>query len=414
MNLPQFTAELAIYRTRHSYQEYSATPATDDTSMTAIDALAQAASVVPAGKCGPFCYGTPPNCFCLHQSFDCPANASWNFQTHQCVCNPGYTTCGFEAGAAWLICADTKTNSANCGSCGVACELPSMCCNGSCANPQTDSANCGHCGNACKSPSICVEGCCMTNSEELQPLEGNQNYLLSRSDCNNIEGLNVSLTATENLEFSNGFSIQLNAFNPLGSTIDWMQFAILVNSGEINATIQYWDLEAWYACCTMGMTSQWCLNNCSSDFPYELNSWPLQLPGPLSSNTFPANWTLGIELLNDGSGNITGANFYVTDNAGTPQPTTLSLDPAYYFPINAFSFNLVGYGNGSTTTFSNGGAGTLTYKANDPLCIQGGLPNKCGGYQLSGSGGDTGENSNAVYGPLNSCCGSPLSQSFTT
>src|SRR5678815_4385683 len=57
---------------------------------------------------------------------------------------------------------DTKTDTANCGSCGHACAPTATCtygtcqcpnsgtdCNGTCVDTKTDGGNCGKCGNAC-------------------------------------------------------------------------------------------------------------------------------------------------------------------------------------------------------------------------------------------------------------------------
>lgn len=79
---------------------------------------------------------------------------------------PGTTACG-------STCVDTKTDAANCGSCGHACAsgmscVEGMCscttgqtlCGSACHDLQTDDQNCGSCNNACKTGLSCRTGQC--------------------------------------------------------------------------------------------------------------------------------------------------------------------------------------------------------------------------------------------------------------
>ena len=81
-------------------------------------------------------------------------------------CPRGRTSCNGT-------CANTKTDSNNCGECGHACSGSEVCrvgachcpssdtdCNGTCTNTKTDSKNCGACGNACSGGEICRAGAC--------------------------------------------------------------------------------------------------------------------------------------------------------------------------------------------------------------------------------------------------------------
>ena len=77
------------------------------------------------------------------------------------------------------VCVNTLTDPHNCGVCGVACELASLCSHGACAsvcgqaesacdvdgggfctNLKGDNLNCGACGSACKNLEACVSGKC--------------------------------------------------------------------------------------------------------------------------------------------------------------------------------------------------------------------------------------------------------------
>lgn len=71
-------------------------------------------------------------------------------------------------------CVDVRTDSANCGACGIACGGGTSCVNGACACPsgrslacggvcvdgRTDASNCGACGNVCGAGSTCTNGVC--------------------------------------------------------------------------------------------------------------------------------------------------------------------------------------------------------------------------------------------------------------
>jgi hypothetical protein len=84
--------------------------------------------------------------------------------------------CEAPAVACGSSCADVKTDPANCGSCGRACEASEACsagacvgecpggtaaCAGSCRNLETDSAHCGGCDSPCASAFTCSGGACV-------------------------------------------------------------------------------------------------------------------------------------------------------------------------------------------------------------------------------------------------------------
>ena len=92
------------------------------------------------------------------------------------VCN-GAGTCGMGLTACGNVCANVATDEKNCGGCGVACAVGSVCtagscaplvcdtdqlaCDGACASVHSDPLNCGTCGNACAAGQTCGGGACV-------------------------------------------------------------------------------------------------------------------------------------------------------------------------------------------------------------------------------------------------------------
>jgi hypothetical protein len=195
--------------------------------------------------------------------------------------------------------------------------------------------------------------------------------------------------------------MQLNAYNPTGPTTSWMQYIFLISGNAITYQVQYWDIKAACACghavcdCTGPLVNQ--------------SGTVLSLP----SNTIPAGYVLEIDLNNDSAGNISGANFSVTDNMGNTTSKSAALDTNHLFPIAAFQVNVGGPDNASSSKFSSG-AGTISYQVSaGQLCVEGGLPDLCS--NSSGSNTPTAEKSNATYGPIETpCCASQLTQSLST
>lgn len=84
------------------------------------------------------------------------------------------------------------------------------------------------------------------------------------------------------------------------------------------------------------------------------------------------------------------------------------------FPIAGFQVNLIGEFNGAMATFASG-QGTLTYSVpSGTLCANTGGPGDACLGALATPGCGTQENSNASYGAISSCCGSPIVQSMMT
>lgn len=87
------------------------------------------------------------------------------------VCSANLKACG-------TTCADTTSDKANCGGCGIACAVGQVCqdsacvcqagtqaCGGVCAVTQSDPLNCGGCGQACADGQVCEAGACKTACE---------------------------------------------------------------------------------------------------------------------------------------------------------------------------------------------------------------------------------------------------------
>jgi hypothetical protein len=306
----------------------------------------------------------------------------------------------------------------------VKCSVPltTRCAVGECPTGQTC---CG--GTCCSPPQTCFNGCCVpVPTGALQPLAGSTNFVFTAAPrCQNILGLTVSVDVTQDELFApDGFSIQLNAYNPDGPPTSWMQYVLMMNGDQIGARIEYWDIAEFNSCLASvggGLLGNICSAAMTFNNPniFGVQWWPapggqtipnLTLP---NANTIPVGFTLTIALQNDSSGNITGANFSVTDNSGNTFPLMLSVDQDVQFPIVAFQLNLVGYENSEDTTFSSG-AGLITYEAQSGLCVEGELPDACS--MSAASGTPTGENSNMTYGPISApnCCDSSIQQSFGT
>ena len=138
------------------------------------------------GFCGHVCPPPPPN-----SSGKATGTAVCNAGTCGCSCNNGLRECVDSLGRCHCVagscpcttrncpspntccagvCTNTKTDPANCGTCGHTCECqsgftpvcvngtctcqclaPNIVCTGACVNPYTDLNNCGTCGNVCSS-----------------------------------------------------------------------------------------------------------------------------------------------------------------------------------------------------------------------------------------------------------------------
>jgi hypothetical protein len=225
------------------------------------------------------------------------------------------------------------------------------------------------------------------------------NYIFDNA-CNTIVGLTVKLLVTTDLVSDNGFSIQLNANSPSGTEVDaFQQYGFTIDGSLIKGFINNWaNLTTQIVCDDIG-----------------LGSTPL-------SNGIPAGYSLVLNLLNDSSGNVTGANYQVFDNKGNNVAnsnfsvasarcrcggTCTGFTVGDLSPITAFTVDIVGPGNGQGTAFSSG-SGTITYSVANgkigplrvqPICVEARF--------------GTAETSNASYGVLNVCPQPSFTQSLS-
>jgi len=372
---------------------------------------------IPPAQCQKICSGhipPPPPQLCPVNQSVCHSLSSGGFACCSAaeicmsgVCCPQSQACGY-------LCCPQGTTCCNNGTGGAACCSPGQtCCNGTCCP-----AGQACCGGACCPAGNCSNGCCLVNP--IGPLTSNTNYLL-KSGCQPIEGLNVALQAspTQALVANNGFTMQLNAYNPASPNISWMQYVIKVSGNSASASIQYWDISLFNKCAASCMGSLTCIvASCTGPtiwFPLPSVQTPfvqIPLPKPLPSNTLPAGWTLGIALDYNG-GNVSGATFTVQDNASPPNvySVPIAVPVSLQLPIVAFQVDVVGPGGLVPATTFSPGAGSITYQANGQLCIEGGLPDACSNTVGSIP---TNETSNAQYGPVSACCGSSLTQTLST
>ncbi len=401
MNMPGFDAQRCLYSSRGHYRTLESSAASTSlidgnsamvpaaTSPNRVSCLLQCLEAGnPIALCKKICSspppppppggGGPPHTGCGADQINC--GHFLNTPNSAC-CSQGEFCCYSEPDGAVVCCPDSNS-----------------CC------PSEG-------GNHCCSPGdICLPetGCCQLVNP-LGTLEGNTNYVL-KTNCQPIENLSVTLNASQALVSSNGWTMQLNAYNPPGPLTQWMQYVIEVSGGNMTASIQYWDIDAWNSCLPCPGTP--CQVNCISSQTQLVNaSATIPVPSTLASNTLPADWDMTIAL-NYSSGNVSGAKFTVTDNANPPNQytATVPVPSGFWYPIVAFQTNLVGPGGGASTTF-NTAAGSITYNASGELCIEGGLPDACS--NTAGSQ-PTGESSNAAYGVMNACCRQSLTQTFGT
>jgi hypothetical protein len=337
------------------------------------------------------------------------------------------------------------------------------CCNGRCTDTNTDPNNCGGCGTVCPAPAqggaTCVGGkcsgfvcgeyglqkcgsecCCAIDPKQVitaPALGGSKNYLFTNitpqpgGGCDSLQGLKVALTAKQNMVSTvvpvtggsipnGGFSFQLNAYNPASSTTttSWMQYVFLILGNAIRYQVQYWDLAAACGCCTATPPSS-CPSGCNCGVGPVVNLQDTVLSLP--SNTIPAGYVLEIELENNADGNVAGALFSVTDNAGKTTSKLATLDPSQQLPIVAFEANVVGPANSSNAQFAPnlGQIATITYASGEDwpaaLCAEGGLPDVACNSPGTTLAAGTAEQSNVSYDTVGPpCCNAQLTQSVTT
>lgn len=244
--------------------------------------------------------------------------------------------------------------------------------------------------------------------------QGSQNYELVGTNCQNIQDLTVILDVSEDLVTSQngGFSLQLNTLPPpgvtsVGLTLNWIQFTLYVSNNYGNNTAAF-QWQAWANGATTWPQGQ-PLGTTSPTQPVPPFTGPYTQPGPqitsVPSNQLPKGSSLTIALTTAESSpyGVTAAVFTV-QLPGLPAKSAppLNFPPYAQFPIAAFEVDLVGPGNLSTATFTSG-AGQLTYSVSGgEVCAQ--PPGTTGACAFQYY--ETGEKSNASYGPIIPNCGS--------
>ncbi len=283
------------------------------------------------------------------------------------------------------------------------------------------------CAGVCCGGTCCRNDVCVQNVPIPPGFGGSQNLTLYSTDCQNIQGLTVQLSVSDALvptPASNGFSLQVNGYAPLGPGlpcygIDWLQYILYVQNGNAFAEIQYWNNEicAYTSPCnwtTLGLAGQ-----CGA---IQQNPWlPLGTGNVLffqqlspnnvpSSDIIPPRSVLEVALTTNAAGLVTDALFTITiDGAVSQASYSFPSTQQYGFP--AF-IPLVVASPSSQVNFTSGSGELTSSVSSGELCVQqeGSPGSLCGVTWGSG----TEETSNTVYGDISPCCGQVLSQAVST
>jgi hypothetical protein len=346
---------------------------------------------------GPLCHGG-----CCPRGSDCESYyAPILGPIHRCVCHTGLTECS----TGWSrVCSDLSKDRNNCGGCGNVCPNSQFCCGGRCVDPSSDPNNCGSCWNVCPGNASCNGGICncpkVANPDDGT---GTNNYVLT-SGCGPILGLKVTVRVLDNLEADGPFSFQLNGYSPAtpGGTGPWQQYGFQIRGNDIWAWMQDWKDASSFVLA---------------------NAWPVAST-PIA-NGLPTGYALGVELINDATGNVVSARFSVVDEKGIFRANQewalkdvgcnvfagtgcIGFSSGDLAPITAFELNIVGPDNGEAVTFSIG-IGSITYEALTPL-----TPNPSDPCSHMSPTLTTMETSNIAYKSLSSCEPRPIVQVWTT
>ena len=125
-------------------------------------------------------------------------------------------------------------------------------------------------------------------------LGSNSNYFLN-NNCNNLNGVAITIGVSTDIVPSAGFGMQLNAYSPQNETCAIQQYVIAVDtSGQMTCIVNNWQ-----------SASNALINNWVSLYK-------------LPSATLPAGHQCRIALQNDNTGNITAATYTVSMLAVAP------------------------------------------------------------------------------------------------
>ena len=213
---------------------------------------------------------------------------------------------------------------------------------------------------------------------------GSGNNAVLVSNCNSLQNLTVDLWVTEDLVTAgnNGFSLQLNCYpqtNPQstheGTPLNWAQYVIAVENGQLQWGIQYWSHP--------------------KGFGYSPSPNYVQF-GSASSNQIAADSVMRIALLTDSNNNVTHAAFSVTGPTGNVSSYTFALPSSALIAIYGFQVDLVGPPSGTHSCNFTSGAGSITYAVGPSGTLTVQTTNTCGDSQPP-----TAEVSNSQYGTVN-------------
>ncbi len=241
-------------------------------------------------------------------------------------------------------------------------------------------------------------------------LSGNNNVVLV-SQCNNLQGLTVTLAVTEDLVTvgNAGFSLQLNCFPQAGQTfqnqtLNWFQYFLVVQNGQIGWGVEYWDTNNFTNSGSVPWPSGYTPNppNTTTALPVIPNDTGDTSFASVPSNQVLKGSVLQVQLSTDATG-VTKATFNYTDPSGTLSTAAYTFQSNAVFPIYGVQPVLVGPIGGAPTSFSSG-AGTLACTVTSgSLGVEAA---SCGGYPEPG----TAEDSNSIYGAVTPATGATVTQ----
>ena len=175
-------------------------------------------------------------------------------------------------------------------------------------------------------------------------LSGNNNVVLV-SQCNNLQGLTVTLAVTEDLVTvgNQGFGLQLNCFPQAGQviqnqTLNWFQYVLVVggandglpgNDQKVGWAVEYWNTigpGSWPSGYTPNPP------NTSPQRPVIPNDSGVVSFGNAPSNQILAGSILQVQLITNSTG-VTEAIFNYTDPDGNLSTANFTLPSDGVFPI---------------------------------------------------------------------------------
>lgn len=186
---------------------------------------------------------------------------------------------------------------------------------------------------------------------------GDQN-LWFHDNNNNLRSTSVSISIDQDLTNERGMTVELNCISPETSPFSFQQFAFMVDPSDQNSLF--------------GQVTTWS----GSNTLLEINAFTSFLSNLSTLATIPTGQNLDIQLTNDKNGIITSVDFSVTQSnallgKGTIDLTKQNLTSggpalATLSPIFACTFNIVGFGNDTNSTYSSG-SGIITYSSQNSL-----------------------------------------------